>query len=145
MNLASRPGSEFNKYEALELVDTLKNAAHDVADAKSNYYRIVYETLRDKLNESADYFHALLLSLLGDKDHEKVLDRMGKVEKRYSQKSERAMPAGRRAARRGPEGSYEPTCHYCHKPGHFRAQCHQRKRDQQGQPYRGNYGKTETK
>ena len=29
MSLASRPLVEFNKYEALELVDALKNAAHD--------------------------------------------------------------------------------------------------------------------
>ena len=29
MSLASRPLVKFNKYEALELVDALKNAAHD--------------------------------------------------------------------------------------------------------------------
>lgn len=39
MSLASRPLVEFNKYEALELVDALKNAAHDSKHEKEAYYR----------------------------------------------------------------------------------------------------------
>lgn len=37
MNLASRPLTEFNKYEALELFDSLKNAAHDAKHENETY------------------------------------------------------------------------------------------------------------
>ena len=42
MSLASRPLVEFNKYEALELVDALKNAVHDSKHEKEAYYRQVF-------------------------------------------------------------------------------------------------------
>ena len=45
MSLTSRPLVEFNKYEALELVDALKNAAHDSKHEKEAYYRLVFEML----------------------------------------------------------------------------------------------------
>ena len=34
-NLASRPSPEFNKYEALDLLDALNNAAHDAHHNKA--------------------------------------------------------------------------------------------------------------
>ena len=45
LSLTSRPLVEFNKYEALELVDALKNAAHDSKHEKEAYYRLVFEML----------------------------------------------------------------------------------------------------
>ena len=45
MSLASRPLVEFNKYEALELVDVLKNAVHNSKHEKEAYYGLVFETL----------------------------------------------------------------------------------------------------
>ena len=81
MSLASRPLVEFNKYEALELVDALKNAAHDSKHEKEAYYRLVFETLRGKLDQPSDQFRNFIFPLLCDKDHEKVLDVVAKVEK----------------------------------------------------------------
>ena len=90
VSLASRPLVEFSKYEALELVDALKNAAHDSKHGKEAYYRLVFETLRGKLDQPNDQFRNYIFPLLGDKDHEKVLDVVAKVEKnniRHMQKS----------------------------------------------------------
>ena len=40
-NLASRPIPEFNKFEALELLEALKNAAQDVKHEKTGYLTII--------------------------------------------------------------------------------------------------------
>ena len=73
MSLASRPLVEFNKYEALELVDALKNAAHDPKHEKEAYYRLVFETLRGKLDQPSDQFRNFIFPLVGDKDQERSL------------------------------------------------------------------------
>ena len=52
VSLASRPSIEFNRFEALELLEALKNAAQDVKHVKAGYYRLTFETLRGKMNES---------------------------------------------------------------------------------------------
>ena len=82
MNLASRPIVEFNRFEAMELVEGLKNAAHDTHHEKEGYYNLVHETLRGKLELPNDQFRNYIFPLLGDKDHEKVLDVISKVRSR---------------------------------------------------------------
>ena len=79
MRLASRPLVEFTKYEALELVDALKYVKYDSKHEKEVYYRLVFETLRGKLDEPSDQFHNFIFPLLEDKDHEKVLDVVAEV------------------------------------------------------------------
>jgi len=81
-NLASHLIAEFSRFEAMELLEAIKNAAHDNKNEKANYYRLTCETLRSKLHSCSDaQFHKYLLPLLGDKDQEKILDVMAKVEK----------------------------------------------------------------
>ena len=64
MSLASRPLIEFNKYEALELVDALKNAADDSKHEKEVYYCLVFEPLRGKLDQPSDQFRNFIFPLL---------------------------------------------------------------------------------
>ena len=94
MSLASRPLVEFNKYEALELVDVLKNAAHDSKHEKEAYYSLVFGTLRGKLDEPNDQFRNFIFPLLGDKDHEKVLDVVAKVEKNNIRQMQKSSASG---------------------------------------------------
>ena len=68
MSLASRQLAEFNTYEAMGLVDSLKNAAHDTKHEKEVYFRLVYKTLRGKLHQSNDQFCNFILPLLGDSE-----------------------------------------------------------------------------
>ena len=130
MSLASRPLVEFNKYEALELVDALKNAAHDSKHEKEAYYRLVFETLQGKLDQLSDQFRNFIFPLLGDKDHEKVLDVVAKVEKSNLRQIQKSSGAGGVSKNRSYPSSGPPRrCFYCNKPGHIKAQCLQRKRD----------------
>ena len=50
---------------------------------KSNYYRLAYQTARSNIDVPRLQFHSLVARLIGDKDHEKVLDIKLKVAKSY--------------------------------------------------------------
>ena len=65
----------------MELLEALKNAAQDVKHEKTGYFWLTFETLRTKMNQSNEQFRNFLLPLLGDKDHEKILEIVAKVEK----------------------------------------------------------------
>ena len=126
-NLASRPIPEFNKFEALELLEALKYAAQDVKQEKTGYFWLTFETLRTKMNQSNEQFRNFLLPLLGDKDHEKILEIVAKVEKT----NRRTHGKQGRATATAPYSVFR--CHYCGRPGHTRANCFKRKRDM-GEP-----------
>ena len=79
--LASRPIPEFNRFEALNMLEALKNAAQDTKHEKAGYYKYTFETLREKVALPNDQFRNFLLPLLGDKDQERVLDVIAKVER----------------------------------------------------------------
>ena len=64
---ASRPLSEFNNFEALDMVEDLQHCAQDRKFEKEPYYRLVYQTAREKANLPQTHFRNLLLRLLGDK------------------------------------------------------------------------------
>ena len=81
MDYASRPLSDFNKYEALEMMDSLQHTAQDTKHERQNFYRLVYQTARGKLDVPSDQFRDLVLRLLGDKDHEKI--RAGLFQNRF--------------------------------------------------------------
>ena len=81
MDYASRPLSDFNKYEALEMMESLQHTAQDTKHERQNFYRLVYQTVRGKLDVLNDQFRSLVLRLLGDKGHEKIFDSVAKVEK----------------------------------------------------------------
>ena len=134
LDYASSSLSEFNKFEALAMVDTLQNTAHDNKQEKEKYYRLAYQTIRAKVDIPADQFRSLLLRLFGDKEHEKIFDIVTKVEKSYQRAGSRERP------RMAPTYSTDiprgrwllPTnarCFYCQQVGHFRAQSLWRKRD----------------
>lgn len=126
-SLSSRPISQFNKYEVLELIESLKNAAQDANHAKQHYYRLAYETLRNKIDQSDDQFRDLVLPLLGDKDYEKILEVVAKVEKRAARPRTAEFSSQSRRWRSGT--SMNMKCFHCGKLGHFQAQCRKRKRE----------------
>lgn len=72
IDYAMRPPSEFNKYETLELLETLQNTARDNQYEKREYYRLAYQMARSKIELPQELFRSLVLRLLGDKDHQKV-------------------------------------------------------------------------
>ncbi|CAH3019439.1 unnamed protein product, partial [Porites evermanni] len=90
-HLASRPVLEFNRFWALDLLDPLTNPNNQ--------------------------FHNFLLPLLGDKDQEKVLEVVAKVEKNNHKKPVRQSS---RPGRKAMPASYMGVrCCYCNPPGHI--------------------------
>ena len=55
--------------------------AQDTKHKKAGYFRLVFETLCGKADEPNNQFHNFPLPLLGDKEQEKVLEVVAKVEK----------------------------------------------------------------
>lgn len=127
-NLASRPTAEFSRFEAMDILEALKNSAHDNKHEKTNYYRLTYETLRSKLHASSDEkFRAFLLPLLGDKDQEKILDIVAKVEKNDRRQTRNAV-TGVSYSREAAPPYKSIRCFYCQRFGHTKATCFKLKR-----------------
>lgn len=129
-HMASRPVPEFNKFESLDLLEALKNAAQDTKHEKAGFYKFAFETLRGKINEPNEQFRNFLLPLLGDKDQEKVLDVVAKVEKNNRRRQTRQNPGGERKAGAAPYSGVR--CFYCNRFGHVQAYCFRRKREMAG-------------
>lgn len=134
MAYASRPLSEFKNYEALEMVEALEHCSHDNKSEKDAYYRLVYQTAREKVHLPTAHFRTLLLRLLGDKTHEKVYEIVTKVEKSYRQMNrvERSGAMGASTSRAWRSSPSTFHCFYCRKPGHFKANCNKMKSDLKG-------------
>ena len=60
---AARPLSEFNKYEATDILETLQNTYRDNKDEKRGFYRLVYQTARGKVDLPKEHARALVLRL----------------------------------------------------------------------------------
>ena len=84
MTQVARPLSEFNKYGAIDILKTLQNTSRDNQGDKREFYRLVYQTARGKVNLPKEPFRALVQRLLGDKYHTKVYEAVAKVEKAMS-------------------------------------------------------------
>ena len=126
-HLASRPVLEFSRFEALVLLEALKNAAQDTKHERAGYYRLTFETLRGKTDEPNDQFRNFLLPLLGDKDQEKVLEVVAKVEKNNRRKLVRQNSGPGRRAMTDPYMGVR--CYCCNRPGHIQINCFKWRRD----------------
>lgn len=133
MSYVTRPLPEFNSYEALEMLDTLQNTAHDSNHEKAGFYRMAYQTARAKIDFPREQFRHLIMRLVGNKDLEKTLDILTKVEKTFRRaRSMESRPAPYRRIQDSPSRSPQqagPRCFYCNKIGHIQAHCFQKKRD----------------
>ena len=136
INYASRPLSEFDLHDALEMMETLQNTARDNQDAKEQYYRIAYQTARSKTHYPKEHFRALVLRLLGDKDHQTVFEAVAKVEKGMHKSNyqsntsfRRRFPAPYRFQGQRPDSS-GLQCRFCKKFGQKAARCFKRRRMQ---------------
>ena len=78
---ALRPLNDFDKYKAMDLIEQLKNVSVQIKDKKADYYITVYSTLMEKLVKPAEHFRNYILSLLGDRDYEKVTEAVSKIDK----------------------------------------------------------------
>ena len=73
--------TEFDKYKALEMVEGLKNISEQVKDRKADYFRTVQSVLQERISKSLEHFKAYILSLLGDKDYDRIVESVSKVDR----------------------------------------------------------------
>ena len=78
---ASRPPCDFDKYKALEFIGNLKDSAANCKDKKADYYASVHSKLMEGISKPIDQFRSYILALLGDRDYEKIVESLAKVDK----------------------------------------------------------------
>ena len=71
----------FTKDRALDRLLNLKMVAKDANHPKSGFFEAVFRAFREKTGVTDDQFTKYLEVLLGDKDHEKVLESIARVDK----------------------------------------------------------------
>ena len=80
LQMANSKSVPFYRDQAFEQLLNLKIVALESKHPKAGYFSAVFRALREKMSCPDDSFKKYLLALLGDKDQEKVLDRVAKVE-----------------------------------------------------------------
>ena len=83
---AFRQLADFDKYRAMEMAESLRNVALQVKDKKADYYASVYAILQERISKPTEQFKNYVLSLLGDRDKEKIMEAVNKVDKSYTKR-----------------------------------------------------------
>ena len=78
---------DFNKHRALEIAESLKNVALQVKDKKAVYYASVHTMLQVRIPKPIEQFKNYVISLLGDRDYEKIVEAVNKVDKSCTQEN----------------------------------------------------------
>ncbi|KXJ21352.1 uncharacterized protein LOC110254243 isoform X2 [Exaiptasia diaphana] len=73
----------FSKDVALDHVLNLKVIAKEANHERASYYAAVFQAMKGKMEAPVDQFKRYLLVLVGDKDQEKVYEKMSKVDKSF--------------------------------------------------------------
>ena len=116
--------SDFDKYTALSMAESLASDAKQVNHSKASFLAIASQTLRSHLQKSNKVFQAYFLALFADKEYTQILDRISKVDK-----SLRSDPASRASNTPqdvpGASGrSQRLICFYCGIAGHTANRCY---------------------
>lgn len=81
---ALRRSADFDKHLALEKTEHLKHVARDLKDKKADFYSSVYSTLLERIDKDGDQFKTYVLALLGDRDYERIIEAVSKVDKTFN-------------------------------------------------------------
>ena len=118
----------FSKDQALDYLLNIRMVAKESNHPKAGFYGAVLRAMREKSGVPDDPFKRYLEVLLGDKDHEKVLEMMSKVDKSMRSSVSRPIPATRSPWRgRGGRAPRPVQCFLCHQFGHYQSVCPMRR------------------
>lgn len=123
----------FSKDQALEYLLNIRIVAKESNHPKAGFYEAVLRAMREKSRVPDDQFKRYLEGLLGDKDHEKVLEMMSKVDK--SMRSSVSRPARFPWRGRGGRTPRQVQCFHCHQFGHYQSVCPMRRSGLEGSSY----------
>ena len=116
----------FSKDQALDYLLSLSMVAKESSHAKAGFYQAVLRALRDKANSSEAVFKKYLEVLLGDKDEEKVMEMMAKVDKSSKHSLATHTSGGPGASGRGLGRFGNIQCFHCNQLGHYMSHCPRR-------------------
>ena len=74
----------FVKHLAIEKIEYLKHVTRDLKDKKADYYSSVYSILLEHINNNGDQFKTYVLALLGDRDYERIIEAVNKVDETFN-------------------------------------------------------------
>eukprot|EP00112_Aurelia_sp_Birch-Aquarium-sp1_P026017 Seg897.9 transcript_id=Seg897.9/GoldUCD/mRNA.D3Y31 product="hypothetical protein" protein_id=Seg897.9/GoldUCD/D3Y31 len=77
---------DFDKYKVLEMVEQLRNVAAELKDKKADYLRSVHSTLLERIFKPKEQFKSYVLTMIGDKDYEKMIESVNKIDRSYFEK-----------------------------------------------------------
>ena len=80
---ALRQATDFDKYQALAKAEHLKFFARESKDKRDDYYATVQTALLERINRPTNQFKSYVLALLGDREYEKIVEAIGKVDKSF--------------------------------------------------------------
>lgn len=132
----------FTKDRALDRPLNLKMVAKEANHPKSGFLEAVFRALREKTGATDVQFTKYLEVLLGDKDHEKVLESIAKVDKAMRISSPPAFRGFSYYRGAGRVNRSSVQCYYCYQFGHYQNSCPLRLRQRAGSglpPKRGRY------
>lgn len=115
----------FSKDQALDSLLNIRMVARESNHTKAGFYEAVLRAMKEKIRVPDDQFKRYLEVLLGDKDCERVLEMMSKVDK--SMRSSSPDPARSTWRGRGGRTFRFVQCFNCHQFGHFQRACSMRR------------------
>ena len=115
----------FSKDQALDYLLNITMVAKESNHPKAGFYEAVLRAMSEKSRVPDDQFKRYLEVLLGDKDHEQVLEMMSKVDKSMRSSVSRLARFPWRS--RGGRTPRQAQCFHCHQFGHYQSACPMRR------------------
>ena len=133
----NRPLNMFDRYEAIELLQSLVRLARNEAHEKADMYAAALDEVRARVDQlDNESLQRLLVGLLGDQLRAKIAKEANSILK-SSTRSAAPPSRGLRYARPRPYGG--GRCFICNRYGHMARECQFNQRPSQ-YPYRGPRG-----
>ena len=67
------------------MIEGLKNAAILCKDKKADFYTTVHIKLLERMDKPAEHFKGYILALIGDREYEKIMESVAKIDKSLAQ------------------------------------------------------------
>ena len=90
---SARKIGDYDKYQVLQKVSQLRTISEETNDKKAEYYSGVYTILQERVDKPVEQFRDYVLSLLGGKDYDRIIDSVAKIDKTFKEKNVSTPPA----------------------------------------------------